>query len=216
MDNAAHADASSSANASYTVTDIQTTAAGLIEIKLDGSESVFTRACYFNMPFSVDRLPCLLTDEQISVLRQAQDVFFAEKQACQYLARAEHSVFQLKIKLAKKGFSEKHSILALDYLESIGLVDDFRYAEAWLYTRSLSRYEGRQRLAMELYKRGISSKTAQKALNNFFSEKEEFALCQAAMERQIRKGYSGQKLIRSLQRKGFSFSMIRGCESALD
>ncbi len=216
MDSAAHAEDSSSVNVSYTVTDVQDTASGGLIITLNGDVSISTRACYCNMPFSVNSVPYQLSESEISALKHAQDCFAAEQVACRYIARAEHSVFQLQRKVLKKGFSEQVVCSVLEYLESTGLVDDFRYAEAWLYTRSLSRYEGRQRLLMELYKRGISSKIAQKALTHFFSEKEEYALCQAAIERQVKKGYTGDKLIRSLQRKGFSFSMIRRCQAAHD
>jgi len=135
----------------------------------------------------------------------------AEKQAAVYLNRAEHSSYQLTVKLQKKGYIKNEYQPALDYLRAKGTLDDSRFAGAYLHTRSLSKKEGYARLFSELRKRGITADTAKQALNDFFAEIDEAELCEGAARSLIRKGYTDQKLYSALQRKGFPFSMIKRC-----
>ena len=215
MANAAPADASSSANVNPTIIATEYPSPDTIKIVLCGGISIVSRLCYFNRPLAIEHLPISLTEAQSEILYQAGRCFLAEKQALAYLNRAEYSLYQLTVKLQKKGYLAHEYQPALDYLLQRGIVDDTRFAAAWLYTRSLSKKEGRSRLFSELRKRGISAAIAQKALANFLSDNTETALCEKAMQLFIRKGYDEPKLFRALLRKGFPFSMIKKCITQL-
>ena len=211
MANVAPDDASSSANVNSTIIAAEYLSQNTIKIVLCGGISIVSRLCYFDQPLTTERIPLSLTETQSKILYQAGRRFLAEKQALVYLNRAEHSLYQLTAKLQKKGYLPHEYQPALDYLLHAGVVDDSRFAAAWLYTRSLSKKEGRIRLFSELRKRGISAAIAQKALANFLSAVDETALCERAMHILIRKGYGESKLFRALLRKGFSFSIIKKC-----
>ena len=91
------------------------------------------------------------------------------------------------------------------------MLDDSRFAAAYVHTRSLSKQEGYTRLFSELRKRGIAADTAKQALRDFFSEVDEADICERAARSLIRKGYTEQKLYNALQRKGFPFALIKRC-----
>lgn len=211
MDNAVLADASSSANVNLTIIAAEYASSDIVTVRLSGDVSIVSRLCYFDEPLTIDALPLTLSEIQSENLYQAGRRFLAEKQALVYLNRAEHSSYQLTIKLQKKGYVLSEYQPVLDFLHEGALLDDSRFASAWLHTRTLSKKEGYAKLFAELRKRGIDSNTAKRALADFLSDVDETVLCEEAIRKLIRKGYDGQKLFRALQRKGFSFSMIKRC-----
>ena len=211
MANAVPADASSSASVNPTIIAAEYTSSETIKLILSGDVSIVSRFCYFDKPLAIEELPLPLTETQTENLYQAGRRFLAEKQAAVYLNRAEHSSYQLTVKLQKKGYIKNEYQPALDYLRAKGTLDDSRFAGAYLHTRSLSKKEGYARLFSELRKRGIAADTARQALNDFFAEIDEAELCAGAARSLIRKGYTDQKLYSALQRKGFPFSMIKRC-----
>ena len=211
MANAVPADASSSASVNPTIIAAEYTSSETIKLILSGDVSIVSRFCYFDKPLAIEELPLPLTETQTENLYQAGRRFLAEKQAVVYLNRAEHSSYQLTVKLQKKGYIKNEYQPALDYLRAKGTLDDSRFAGAYLHTRSLSKKEGYARLFSELRKRGIAADTARQALNDFFAEIDEAELCAGAARSLIRKGYTDQKLYSALQRKGFPFSMIKRC-----
>ena len=215
MANAVPADASSSASVNPTIIAAEYTSSETIKLILSGDVSIVSRFCYFDKPLAIEELPLPLTETQTENLYQAGRRFLAEKQAVVYLNRAEHSSYQLTVKLQKKGYIKNEYQPALDYLRAKGTLDDSRFAGAYLHTRSLSKKEGYARLFSELRKRGITADTAKQALNDFFAEIDEAELCEGAARSLIRKGYTDQKLYSALQRKGFPFSMIKRCITRL-
>lgn len=215
MANAVPADASSSASVNPTIIAAEYTSSETVKLILSGDISIVSRFCYFDEPLTIEDLPLTLTEPQTENLYQASRRFLAEKQADAYLNRAEYSAYQLTVKLQKKGYIKNEYQPALEYLALNGTLDDFRFAGAYLHTRSLSKKEGYARLFSELRKRGIAADTAKQALNDFFSEVDEAKVCEGAARSLIRKGYTGQKLYTALQRKGFPFSMIKRCIKSL-
>lgn len=215
MANAVLADASSSASVNPTLIAVEHTSSDTVKLVLSGDVSIVSRFCYFDEPLAIEELPLTLTESQAEYLYQAGRRFLAEKQAAAYLNRAEHSSYQLTVKLQKKGYIKNEYQPALDYLRAEGTLDDSRFAGAYLHTRSLSKKEGHARLFSELRKRGIAADTAKQALNDFFGEIDETEVCEGAARSLIRKGYTEQKLYSALQRKGFPFSMIKRCLTRL-
>ena len=137
--------------------------------------------------------------------------YAAESKALSYLERAEQSRFNLARKLGAKGLERRHIEKALDYLECEGSLSDARFARAWLASRKINHTEGRARLSSELAFRGIARELADAALDEFFSENSEEAICERALEKCKRLGMREDKIINYLLRHGFSLKMIRSC-----
>lgn len=150
-------------------------------------------------------------DEAADSLYAAARAFLAERAGLAYLSRAEHCRYQLSVKLSKKGYSRAETDEALDFLASEGSLDDARFASAWLRNRLIGRAEGRARLLAALQSRGVDRSVAESALRAHFEDTDERALCLRAMEKLERTGRTGEKMLQSLQRKGFSKKIISEC-----
>ena len=135
--------------------------------------------------------------------------YAAESKALSYLARAEQSRFNLTRKLGAKGIERRHIEKVLDYLEREGFLSDARFARAWLDVRKINHLEGRVRLSSELAFRGIAREVADAALDEFFSENSEEAICKKALEKCNRRRMREDKIINYLRQHGFSQKTIR-------
>lgn len=180
-------------------------------VKIDSSQGSFFLRVVYLQNFSLEELELpfeLSQDEETEVL-DAGLAYAAEKDAMNYLARAEHSAFLLKQKLLKKEHSESSIEKAFVFLRNANYLSDSRYAEAFLRNRSISRTEGRTRLMSELSVRGINREIAKTALDDFFEMKSEHEILVKAVEKQKRLGKEGDKLVNCLIRMGFSFNDIK-------
>ncbi len=85
------------------------------------------------------------------------------KAAMDYLARREHSRRELKQKLSRKDFPPDEIESVLDALEQDRLLDDGRFAEAYVHAR-VNRGFGPVRIRHELRERGVREALAEQAL----------------------------------------------------
>ena len=118
-----------------------------MELTASGGPSFFIRTDYL-VSVAPEKLCCgaFFSDEETEDIVQAGFAFAAERQALSFLNRSEHSRFMLELKLAKKGHAKDASAKALDRLEKEKLLDDFRFAQAWLHNRLIKKAEGPSRL----------------------------------------------------------------------
>lgn len=191
---------------------VKQTLNGVYEITPDSGSAFFLRSDYLTLVNS-DSLKedSVLTEEESQDLLDAALSYSAEVMAMGYLARAEQSRVGLEAKLLKKGLNKNSVINALCYLESVGYLDDGRFAGAWLRNRAIDHAEGRQKLLAELYSRGIKKDSAVSALNDFFCENDEYELCKKAYKKYIKlhRHVDNIKVMQSLLRNGFSMKHIK-------
>ncbi len=135
--------------------------------------------------------------------------FAAEKKALSYLERCEQCRSGLTKKLLQKNYDKTAVSEALDYLENRGFLSDERFARSWLSARRITKTEGASRLLSELAARGICKETAQSAVKDFFEEYDEKEIGARALEKFLRQGKSGEKLLAAMLRAGFSYKMTR-------
>lgn len=191
-------------------------------IKLDMSVgSFFLRITYLEHVTYDDLSNALsagtpLLPHELTDITNAAFAFAAERDAVQYLSRAEHSAFLLKRKLSKKNHSAAAIERAFEYLVMRGFLSDSRYAEAFLRNRTINRAEGKTRLLAELASRGVSKEIAQSALDAFFADKSERELLVRAAEKLQRKGKTEDQQIKALLRLGFAWSDIQKVLGARD
>ena len=197
---------------------IRQTSNGVYEITPKSKSVFFLRDEYLSS-VSIESLVCIkdsvegvsFGEDETNDIEHASCVYKIECEAMRYLCRAEHCRELLLRKLAKKGYLIEDIEKSLDYLVSVGYLDDVRYAKAWLNTRFIDHAEGRKKLYAELYQRGIAKDDAKKALDCFFSERTEEDICIRAYNKilRINKNLSAEKIKASLFRLGFSTSSVR-------
>ena len=134
----------------------------------------------------------------------------AKKKAMSLLKYMDRTEWQLRDKLAAKGFSEEAVEGAVDYVKSFHYLDDYRYAVHFVELHYEQR--SRQRMRQDLYQRHVPEEYIDLALESI-CENDDVALQEAL--RNITKGeteYSyeeKQKIAGKLYRKGFRLGDIK-------
>ncbi|UTC68438.1 regulatory protein RecX [Treponema sp. OMZ 789] len=212
-------DSSSASVNPFSIADICSTSSDLVKVINSEGVSFVTRRVYFDdddFDSLVSECGCPISEISLGALLNAVKIYAAECAAMGYLHRAEHSRFQLSLKLRKKGFSASEIDPALDYLEEKRYLDDGRFARAWLNTRTVSKKEGRNRLASELALRGVGFKVIENALDDFFSEHSEEDICRSALKKQLVNGLDKPKLMQRMHRLGFSTGIVNICLEGIE
>jgi regulatory protein len=209
---------SASVNLQLSIQKTEWASTGILKVYPEEGPSFFVRIEYLNEAlvsfFSEHTLishAIRLSLEMTNDLLFAARVFLTERAALEYLSRAEQSRYQLGLKLRAKGYLVAEINLSLDYLESKALLDDTRYAGAWLRNHSIHQCEGRKKMLSGLLSRGVDGRVACSAVEDFFSSIDESEFCRKAVEKLIRIGKKEEKLEMALIRKGFSRKMIVDC-----
>ena len=192
------------------VSETKQVSSGCIKITTEEGPAFFIRKAYLMrlVPEAISSGSVFSGEDEEDII-DAGFCYAAESKALSYLARAEQSRFNLTRKLGAKGIEKRHIEKVLDYLEREGSLSDTRFARAWLDTRKINHLEGRSRLASELAFRGIAREVADAALDDFFSENSEEAICKKALEKCKRRRMREDKIINYLLRHGFSQKTIR-------
>lgn len=129
------------------------------------------------------------------------------------LQKQEYTEKQLRDKLAQGGYPPESIEEALAYVKRFRYVDDGRYAEQFIACHAADR--SRQRMRMDLLRRGIAAETVEAALER---AQEETADGEETLLRRLleKKRYDAslplpekQKIFAFLLRKGFSCEAIR-------
>ena len=131
------------------------------------------------------------------------------KAAMNYLARREHSRFELTRKLQGKGYQPDEICSTLDLLEQDRLLSDTRFAQAYAQSR-VSRGFGPVRIRQELQDRGIDNELADEVLTDWSENWFELAKKQQQKKfKQKANDYRERnKQARFLQHRGFTAEQI--------
>lgn len=151
-----------------------------------------------------------LEDDGAEALALAAAAYDAEKKALALLARAEQSRYLLAAKLEQRDCPARAVKIALDRLQSAGLLDDKRFAEAWLRSRSGPQALSPAKLLSGLRSRGIGEATAKAAFIEVFDDEGRLELLKRAAEFELgRAGGDRALAIQALRKLGFKPGEIR-------
>lgn len=134
----------------------------------------------------------------------------AKKKAMSLLKYMDRTEWQLRDKLAAKGFSEEAVDGAIDYVKSFHYLDDYRYAVHFVEIHQEQR--SRQRMRQDLYQKHVPEEYIDLALESV-CENDDIALQNVL--RKITKGETEfsyeekQKIAGKLYRKGFRLGDIK-------
>lgn len=137
--------------------------------------------------------------------------------AMDYLARREHSRYELANKLKLKDYPLNEIELTLDKLAEDQLQSDLNFAEAYVSARS-KRGFGPVKIGIELSQRGISDSMAHSTIASSGINWNEIASQQQQKKfRQLPSDYKDKaKQARFLQYRGFDYEHINGVFSLDD
>ncbi|NTU71927.1 MAG: regulatory protein RecX [Coriobacteriia bacterium] len=130
----------------------------------------------------------------------------ARERALRLLGYREHSAHELLAKLLDTGYPRHIAQSVADRFVEVSLIDDERFAEAWVRSRVSAGY-GPRRIARELKLKGISDALIETALAESQPHEHEVEqACVALRGRRATNKREREKLIRRLVTRGFSLA----------
>jgi regulatory protein len=146
----------------------------------------------------------------------------AKERALQLLGYRERSVAELTRKLRDSGYGAPLVLATVARCAELGLVDDERFAEAWVRSRT-SAGHGSRGIRRELTEKGVSPHVIAAALERECATDQELARARAALRGQRALNRKDRdRLVRRLVARGFDLPMAfqvvgeSGDESGLD
>jgi regulatory protein len=124
------------------------------------------------------------------------------------LARREHSVAEVRSRLADREHTPPDIDAAIERLLETRALDDHRVARAYARTASTVKGRGRLRIQRELQVMGIAREIASEAIADVFGDVDERALIDKAIQKKLR---GGKKLVTMQERaRVYQFLMRQG------
>jgi regulatory protein len=135
-------------------------------------------------------------------------------QALRYVAMRQRTAWEIRFFLERKGAAPSLLDQILNKLSIVGLIDDEKYARAYINDRLLLRPTSRRKIIMELKKKRIPDDVIQRVLAEIAEqegENSDHAALVAVITRKRRqtKYQDDQKLMQYLARQGFGYSDIK-------
>lgn len=149
--------------------------------------------------------------EDIEKLSFESDFKRAKSRALWYLSRRDHSKKELMDKLIKGGFSKEASLLAIERMGEMGLVDDRAFAKRLYEQLVVSGSSSTREVTHKLKLKGISPEIIKEILEeSLFDEGENIKLLiKKKYQNKLNSEEGVQKVFAALIRKGFSYSDVR-------
>jgi regulatory protein len=152
-----------------------------------------------------------LDEEKIATLREEDQQEVAYQQALNLIGFRLRTKSEVEAYLRENGSSEELIATIIERLSHSGLVDDRRFAQAWIENRSEFRPRSRRALAYELRRKGVSADVIEQSLEESSPDEElayQAALKQSRRFRELEWPEFRRKLVDFLARRGFSYSTI--------
>jgi regulatory protein len=172
--------------------------------------------------FSLDRMAAAwltvgrqLSVEDISRLQEKDEFQVALNRALHFLSYRARSNQEMQTYLQKKGYDTGLIDRVIAKLTEERLIDDLDFAQNWVDNRERFRPRSQSLMRLELRQKGVAESEIEQALQ--ISDLDDFALAMKAGKKLSRryqlldKPEYDRKLAASLQRRGFSYSVVREC-----
>ena len=172
--------------------------------------------------FSLDKMAAAwltigrtLSDEDITRLQKKDEFQTALSRALHFLSYRARSHQEMLTYLNNKGFEPAVIEHVIDRLKEEKLVDDLDFAQNWLDNRQRFRPRSQSLMKLELRQKGVAEPEIEQALQSSNLDDSELALNAG---RKLSRRYQAldkveftRKLGAALQRRGFSYGVVREC-----
>jgi len=168
----------------------------------DGSEPRLTSAAVVKSLGIVEGLS--VSESTLEASLAEVELPLAKERALMLLGYRDRSRAELARKLRDAGYPAPVAAQVVKRFVEIELVDDERFAAAWVRTRAAARY-GARRIDQELAQKGIAPEVASAALESVAASDEQLVRARAALRGRVAADRKERdKLVRRLVAKGFS------------
>ena len=195
------------------VTGIETTKKGRYALMVDG-EFAFSlhRDTFLLCPWL--QKGAEVSPERLETLRQEDELRSARERALDLLSAAEQTSGTLRQKLLR-WYGEEAVEAAVLRMEELELINDLDYGRRYAADAVNLRGWPRRRIAMELQKKGVPAEVIEEALADITEETEIETACrllEGPYRGKLRDRKERDKVKAALQRRGFSYEVIRQAE----
>ncbi|MBN2414410.1 regulatory protein RecX [bacterium] len=155
-----------------------------------------------------------ITGDRIAFLEREDTAVRARTDALSLISYRMRSVRELQDRLQQKKYSPELIDRTVGRLLQVGLLDDRKFADAFVHSRLIQRPAARRVLEQELRGKGISPGIAADALAEQYPEEKEAVIARdlaARKSRQLRGDpvKAAKRLADYLLRRGFGWDLIR-------
>lgn len=145
--------------------------------------------------------------EKLAALKALSSTDKAYGNALRYVAMRPRSIWEMQTYLRRKEVDEPVADDIIQRLQSYGLLDDQKFAEAWVSNRRLLKATSKRRLRQELQQKRVSSSAIDRVLQDDAAD-ERTVLAELVAKKQAR--YPDKnKFMQYLARQGFSYDDIK-------
>ena len=149
-----------------------------------------------------------ITPSEISSIKEFEAITDAKEKVRNFISYRERSKKEIKDYLTNKGIQEEVSKKVLADFEKANLIDDHRFATAWIKDRNKNNPKGTFALKMELKDKGIEEAEIESLLQSV-DEKEN---ARKALNKAVRKYGNNkaakEKIFEYLKRRGFEIHTV--------
>jgi regulatory protein len=153
-----------------------------------------------------------LDENRIASLQEEDAREVAYQRALKFLSYRMRSSQEVQRNLQEHGVSEEDIAAVLERLQRGGLVNDSRFAQAWIENRSEYRPRSRRALSYELRQKGIPEEVIEEIFDRAGGEDEELAYQAACKQARKLKDLEWPEFRRKLggflARRGFTYEVI--------
>lgn len=150
-----------------------------------------------------------LTEDKLKEFKKLSEDDKLYNQTLRYVALRLRSKWEIEFYLQRKKATPDPTASILNKLSNIGLVDDEKFARAFVDDRRLLKPSSRRKLVAELRKKHVAADIIEAVVGT--ETKDEQAALRMVIERQRRqiKYQNNEKLMQYLARQGFSYGDIK-------
>lgn len=202
---------------SPTVTGIRAVARGrqrVLELS-DGREFLFSAEAIERAGGIAEGAP--IDEATLRSLDEAETRVSAHEAALKLLSHRPRSEKEMKTRLAMRGFPPDAIDTEVERLRSAGLLDDLKFAAAWVEDRKRLSPRGKRMLQYELLGRGIDPEAAARATEDIDDRDLALELARQRARRASRASYEAfvAKVGGYLRRRGFDYEVTASVTRAV-
>lgn len=149
-----------------------------------------------------------IAPSEISLIKEFEVIADAKEKVRNYISYRERSKKEIKDYLTNKGVQEKVAKKLIADFGKANLVDDNRFATAWIKDRNKNNPKGNFALKMELKNKGIE----ESEIENLLQSVDEKENARKALEKAVKKYGNNkaakEKIFQYLERRGFKIQNI--------
>ncbi|HET7060220.1 MAG TPA: RecX family transcriptional regulator [Candidatus Saccharimonadales bacterium] len=151
----------------------------------------------------------VLTAGQLKEFKKLSEDDKIYNQTLRYIALRPRSKWEIEFYLQRKKTPLPQIEIILNKLSIIGLVDDEKFAQAFVNDRRLLKPTSRRKLTLELRKKRISPDIIEQALGSEHADEQTALQATIGRKRRQTKYQDDQKLMQYLARQGFNYHDIK-------